>query len=397
MFLFLSLGAGMLVLGDAFTASSVANTVPTTRSKDEKYWEIGGTLLRPAQSTPIPEELREALYTNTHTVETQEELGRGVFVTADWRKAWHNYESPPEDPSLIDPDTGFAEYDVTDIEGTLPQDLVGTLYRNGPGKFGVNGERVQHVLDADALVIRVTFPPPSTNKERRVHFRSKFVWTEALEKETEAQKFLYRGTFGTSPRGWTPIFGDVSRKGLNEDPSPPGNPISLMAGNAFKTNIKNTANTQLVASKTFEVKNCDLAPHDMAITENCVMLKVNALTMNQGAFISGLKGPAASLAMDGRAPVYAHIFPRPTAAKQFEPFQVELPACFSIHFSHAYEDEVTGNIVSFFSGWPPSDSKDFLGAWGGFAPDFTQISKTILWRLELDPNTRTCVSMNVAP
>jgi carotenoid cleavage dioxygenase-like enzyme len=152
-----------------------------------------------------------------------------------------------------------------------------------------------------------------------------------------------------------------------------------------------------VASKTFVVKNCDLAPHDMAITENCVMLKVNALTMNQGAFISGLKGPAASLAMDGRAPVYAHIFPRPTAAKQFEPFQVELPACFSIHFSHAYEDEVTGNIVSFFSGWPPSDSKDFLGAWGGFAPDFTQISKTILWRLEVDPSTRTCVSMNVAP
>jgi len=119
--------------------------------------------------------------------------------------------------------------------------------------------------------------------------------------------------------------------------------------------------------------------------------------MNQLPFLVNLKGPAASLSMDGRAPVKAWIFPRPTSKTQFEPFSVDVPACFSIHFSHAYEDETTGNIVTFFSGWPPSDSKDFLGAWGGFAPDFPSIPPTFLWRLEIDPKTRKTVSLDVAP
>jgi carotenoid cleavage dioxygenase-like enzyme len=121
-----------------------------------------------------------------------------------------------------------------------------------------------------------------------------------------------------------------------------------------------------VASNTFEIPNCSLAPHDMAMTENCIVMKINALSMDQLPFLINLKGAAASLSMDGRSPVKAWIFPRPTSTrKQFEPFSVDVPACFSIHFSHCYEDEQTGNIVTFFSGWPPSDSKDFLGAWGG--------------------------------
>ena len=50
-----------------------------------------------------------------------------------------------------------------------------------------------------------------------------------------------------------------------------------------------------VASKTYELPGCELAPHDMAMTENYVVLKVNALTMNQMPFILGVTGPAASL------------------------------------------------------------------------------------------------------
>jgi carotenoid cleavage dioxygenase-like enzyme len=152
-----------------------------------------------------------------------------------------------------------------------------------------------------------------------------------------------------------------------------------------------------VASKSYELPGCELAPHDMALTENFVVLKVNALKMNQAPFMLGVTGPAASLEMDGRAPVTAWVFARPTSKNQFEPFPVQVPPCFSIHFSHAYEDEETGNIVSFFSGWPESDSKDFLGAWGGHSPDFRQIPPTFLWRLEIDPKKRECVSLDVAP
>jgi carotenoid cleavage dioxygenase-like enzyme len=152
-----------------------------------------------------------------------------------------------------------------------------------------------------------------------------------------------------------------------------------------------------VASKTFEIPKCSLAPHDMALTENCIVMKINALEMNQIPFLLNLKGAAGSLSMDGRKDVKAWIFPRPTAKDQFEPFYVEVPACFSIHFSHGYEDESTGNIVTFFSGWPPSDSTDFLGAWGGFAPDFLRIPPTFLWRLEIDPKQKRTVSLDIAP
>ena len=152
-----------------------------------------------------------------------------------------------------------------------------------------------------------------------------------------------------------------------------------------------------VASSTFALPNCDLAPHDMAMTDNCVLLKVNALTMDERPFIMGLKGPAACLEMDGRANVTVHVLPRPTAERQFEPFEVEVPPCFSIHFSHAYEDDDTGNIVAFFSGWPPSDATDFLGSWGGFCPDYRVISPTFLWRLEIDPRQQKCVDLGIAP
>ena len=67
-----------------------------------------------------------------------------------------------------------------------------------------------------------------------------------------------------------------------------------------------------------------------------------------------ISGPAECLGMDGLAPVRAFVFPRPTLSedkkKEFAPFVVnDIPACFSIHFSHGYEDDKTGNIVSYFS------------------------------------------------
>jgi all-trans-8'-apo-beta-carotenal 15,15'-oxygenase len=159
---------------------------------------------------------------------------------------------------------------------------------------------------------------------------------------------------------------------------------------------------EIVASDTHVLKDCALAPHDMVLTEHYVMLKINSLEMDQVSFLSGAKGPAECLRMDGRAQVKAFVFPRPTLSakekEQYRPFVVEdIPACFSIHFSHGYEDEKTGNIVSYFSGWPPSDSETFLGAWGGFSPDYDKIPPTYYWRLEIDPSTQTCMDLRVSP
>ncbi|EED89834.1 predicted protein, partial [Thalassiosira pseudonana CCMP1335] len=362
-----------------------------------------------------------------------------------------------------DPLTGEADYEIDDIDGELPDDLVGVLYRNGPGKFGIDGDRVKHILDADGLVLRLEF---STTSSSRVRFTSRFVETEGFLEEREAKQFTKRGTFGTAPRGLTSIFVDIKNTAntqviafggkllaLWEAGSPyrldpvtlktigadsmgranlqPGKLApSFLGGEAHTAHPKVCPRTgnlvgwtwaqqvgagmsvtfteytsegfKEVASETFMLDGCDLAPHDMILTEHYILLKVNALKLDQLSFLSGAKGPAECLGMNGRAPVRVFAFPRPTLSaekrKDFTPFVVnDVPACFSIHFSHGYEDERTGNIVSYFSGWPPNDSKSFLGAWGGFAPDYNQIPPTYYWRMEIDPKSQECVDLRVSP
>jgi len=107
--------------------------------------------------------------------------------------------------------------------------------------FWRGGERVQHVLDADGLVIKLTFPPRDSDGRREFKFLSRFVETEQMKAEAKANEFLYRFTFGTGP--WR--FAEPPRRGLNEDPWEVPL-LSKLAGNALKTEIKNSANTQVI-------------------------------------------------------------------------------------------------------------------------------------------------------
>ena len=58
----------------------------------KKFWEVAPTQMLSSRS--MPPGLLEALQTNTHPEESQSDLGRGIFVTSDWRRAWHT-TSPP--------------------------------------------------------------------------------------------------------------------------------------------------------------------------------------------------------------------------------------------------------------------------------------------------------------
>jgi hypothetical protein len=212
--------------------------------KASPFWKIAPSTSFP-EARPLTPELRKAMLENSHPEETQEELGMGLSVISDWKENWYTYESPPENPDLIDNDTGYAEYECDEIEGKVPDDLVGTLYRNGPGKFGVNEQRVQHVLDADALVYKIEFPPVEGSQKRKISFLSRFVMTAQFLEEQESQKFLYRGTFGTGPA--SELFDTRPKNGLNADPIEPTS-LSKVFGGAFNTDIKNSANTQVIRS-----------------------------------------------------------------------------------------------------------------------------------------------------
>ena len=166
----------------------------------------------------------------------------------DLRRHFYNYASPSDDQRLVDPRTGYAHYEVTEIDGVLPHDLQGTMYRNGPGQFGQNGHRVSHFLDADGLVLSVHIPPPSSNNnktnqkkdDRKVTFTSRFVETSAFKAERKAQRSLFRGTFGSGPRG------KQRGPGVNQDPTEPSL-WEKIKHRAFDTTIKNTANAHVIA------------------------------------------------------------------------------------------------------------------------------------------------------
>ena len=72
-----------------------------------------------------------------------------------------------------------VDYDVQEIEGTVPGDLAGTLYRNGPGAFNA-GPDLFHLLDAHAFVGAATF------SAGRVHFRGRIIDTPVRKAELAA-------------------------------------------------------------------------------------------------------------------------------------------------------------------------------------------------------------------
>lgn len=89
------------------------------------------------------------------------------------------------------------DYEITEIEGTLPEGLKGsTLFRNGPGRFERGDQRVAHYLDGDGYLSKIGFSPTG-----KVYFSSKFVKTAEHQQEEADNAFGFRTTFGNAKPG----------------------------------------------------------------------------------------------------------------------------------------------------------------------------------------------------
>ena len=97
--------------------------------------------------------------------------------------------------SMFQESHSLDECEITDIEGKLPEDLVGTFWRNGPGTFARTKRSAS--VDGDGLIVRLTFA-----KDGRVFFKAKFVETQEYMEEQLAGRALYRGAFGSCPDEW---------------------------------------------------------------------------------------------------------------------------------------------------------------------------------------------------
>jgi all-trans-8'-apo-beta-carotenal 15,15'-oxygenase len=125
------------------------------------------------------------------------------FARDDWASAFRNVG------------VELSDVPVAAARGTIPEALVGTLYRNGPGRLERGGQWVHHPFDGDGMITALRFEGGSAV------LRNRFVRTEGWQAEEQAGKFVYRGVFGTQKPGG-------------------------VLANAFDLRLKNIANTHVV-------------------------------------------------------------------------------------------------------------------------------------------------------
>lgn len=136
----------------------------------------------------------------------------GAYNFSQWEKA---FRSQPNE----------YDYDINleDIEGIIPNDINGSLFRNMPALFERGNVPYVHYLDGDGYVIKVSF------HQGKVHFRSRFIQTDEFKREQEVNRTLFRSSFRTQRKAMIdPIFG------------------SICFNNAFDLYLKNLANTNVV-------------------------------------------------------------------------------------------------------------------------------------------------------
>jgi all-trans-8'-apo-beta-carotenal 15,15'-oxygenase len=87
------------------------------------------------------------------------------------------------------------------IEGDIPRDLSGSLYRNGPGLFERGGLRKPHLLDGDGLVQRLSFAGG------KVRYQNAFVRTAKFVEEEKADAYRFSTWSMRRPGGMLANFG----------------------------------------------------------------------------------------------------------------------------------------------------------------------------------------------
>jgi all-trans-8'-apo-beta-carotenal 15,15'-oxygenase len=87
------------------------------------------------------------------------------------------------------------DYEVEEIDGRLPDELVGTLYRNGPGKWEAGGRPLGHIFDGDGMLSMFVL------QDGGVSFRNRYVRTSHYLAGLESKGAPMRGVGTMKPGG----------------------------------------------------------------------------------------------------------------------------------------------------------------------------------------------------
>jgi all-trans-8'-apo-beta-carotenal 15,15'-oxygenase len=106
--------------------------------------------------------------------------------------------TPPQEGlyrRVADPLLDELDYQVDQIDGALPNELTGTLYRIGPGKHQVGNTMLHNIFDGDGMVSQFTLDG------RSVRFRNRYVRTPHFEHGRRSDRIRYRGVGTQIPGG----------------------------------------------------------------------------------------------------------------------------------------------------------------------------------------------------
>ncbi len=307
-----------------------------------------------------------------------------TYDRADWASAYRNVG------------VELNGVPLTAARGAIPPELVGTLYRNGPGRLERGGHWVHHPFDGDGMITALRFAGGSAT------LRNRFVRTEGWLAEEQADRFLYRGVFGTQKPGgvlanafdlrlknianthvvrlgaellalWEAAEphaldpDSLETRGLSRlggllkpgeafsahprfDPGHHGAPRMVTFG--VKTGPSSTvrlmefsAGGELLADARHRFKGFAFL-HDFAITPNWAVFLQNAVAFNPTGFVLGQRGAAQCLSSRPGEQGQFWLIPREGGTQAGrQPLQIPAPEGFVFHHLNAFEDGATGELV----------------------------------------------------
>jgi all-trans-8'-apo-beta-carotenal 15,15'-oxygenase len=349
-----------------------------------------------------------------------------------WLRGWENLDKELN-----------MEIDLNQLTGKLPDDIRGTLFRNGPAKFRIGSDIVCHPWDGDGMISAITF-----DENQKIWFRNRFVRTKGYMKEAAAHKILFRGTFGTQiPGGWLKNIFNVKMKNvantnvllwnrrlfaLWEGGLPyeldPGNLITLGESRLDSSMESFTAHPKIESDTgrligfstqlglqssqlTFYEWNDDWkllnkkkvnVPgfgfyHDFAITPNYYILFQGPVDFTPWKFLLGLCSAAECMTYRKDRPAQIILIPR----NSYAPLkQIYVKSGFVFHFANAFES--TGETVTIDVVRVPDL---FLGGIGEASKnnksvveqvDYeSQVPKSCLYRYRIDVSNLRCLEEHI--
>ena len=342
------------------------------------------------------------------------------YSPQDWAKG---YLSQPNE----------YDYWIEDIEGEIPTELEGTLYRNGPGLLDINGQSFRHPFDGDGMISAIRFTKGTA------HYCNKFVKTQGYLEEQKAGKILYRGVFGTQKAGgWLANFMDLKIKNIANtsviywagkllalwEAAQPyhldANTLEtigidnlegiLEPGDAFSAHPRIDPNCEWnggepclvnfsikpMLSTTITIyeistqgkllrKQVHSVPgfafiHDFAITPNYCIFFQNPVQFNPIPYLLGLSGAGECINFQTEKPTKIIVIPR---GKNGKIQYFEMPLGFVFHHANAYEqdDTIFVDSICYKSLSQISPNQDYRET------DFSLLDPGQLWRFSLGLTT----------